>query len=166
MVGHEGVVWAVGDCAAVPNGNGGLRPPTAQHGMREAIAAAKNVEAVICGSEIRPFRFSTLGQLASIGHRVGVAHILGIRFSGFIAWWLWRTVYLAKLPGISKKLRVAIKWTFQLLFPREIEQLVTLRDLEHVERLGTTLRALRCAAEAIDVMPAKNERSRAAAPAV
>jgi NADH:ubiquinone reductase (H+-translocating) len=166
VVGHEGVVWAFGDCAAVPDGNGGLRPPTAQHGMREAIAAAKNVEAVICGSEIRPFRFSTLGQLASIGHRVGVAHILGIRFSGFIAWWLWRTVYLAKLPGISKKLRVAIKWTFQLLFPREIEQLVTLRDLEHVERLGTTLRALRCAAEAIDVMPAKNERSRAAAPAV
>jgi NADH dehydrogenase len=150
VLGHEGTVWAVGDCAAVPDGNGGLHPPTAQHGMREAIAAAHNIEAAINARESKPFRFSTVGQLASIGHRTGVAQLLGIRFSGFLAWWLWRTVYLAKLPGISKKLRVAIKWSFELLFPREIEQLVTLRDLEQAERLGATLRAMRGAAGAVE----------------
>jgi len=150
VAGHEGVVWAVGDCAAIPDGDGGLHPPTAQHGMREAVAAAKNIEAAINGRARKRFRFSTIGQLASIGHRTGVAQLLGVRFSGFVAWWLWRSVYLAKLPGISKKLRVAIKWSFDLLFAREIEQLVTLRDVEHLERLGATLRAMRGVAQPID----------------
>ncbi|HXK22123.1 MAG TPA: NAD(P)/FAD-dependent oxidoreductase [Myxococcota bacterium] len=141
--GHEGVVWAVGDCAAVPDGRGGIHPPTAQHGMREALAAAKNIVAVVNGGAQMPFRFSTIGQLASIGHRTGVAQILGMRFSGFVAWWLWRGVYLSKLPQVSKRLRVALKWSFDLLFPREIEQLVTLRDVERMEKLGATLRARR-----------------------
>jgi NADH dehydrogenase len=146
VTGHEGVVWAVGDCAAVPDGRGGFHPPTAQHGMREAFTAAKNIEAVVRGRAQKPFTFSTIGQLASIGHRTGVAQILGMRFSGFVAWWLWRGVYLSKLPETTKKVRVAIKWSFDLLFPRDIEQLVTLRDVERVEKLGATLRAMRGAA--------------------
>jgi NADH dehydrogenase len=150
IAGHEGVVWAVGDCAAVPDGDGGVHPPTAQHAMRQAVAAARNIEAVLCGHAQKPFRFSTIGQLASIGHRTGVAQILGLRFSGFAAWWLWRAVYLGKLPGLSKKLRVAIKWSLDLLFPREIEQLVTLRDVEGMEKLGATLRAMRGVAESAD----------------
>jgi NADH dehydrogenase len=71
VAGNEGVVWAVGDCAAVPDGHGGVHPPTAQHGMREAVAAAKNIEAVVRGGAQKPFGFSTIGQLASIGHRPG-----------------------------------------------------------------------------------------------
>jgi NADH:ubiquinone reductase (H+-translocating) len=146
VAGQEGVVWAVGDCAAVPDGSG-FHPPTAQHGMREGVSAARNIEAAVTGGVRLPFRFSTIGQLASIGHRVGVAQVLGMRFSGLPAWWLWRTVYLAKLPGLSKKLRVALKWSLELLFPREIEQLVTLRDLDRVEKLGALLRATRSEAE-------------------
>jgi len=146
VTGHEGVVWAVGDCAAVPDGRGGVHPPTAQHGMREALTAAKNIEAVVRAGAQKPFTFATIGQLASIGHRTGVAQILGMQFSGFVAWWLWRGVYLSKLPETSKKVRVAIKWSFDLLFPRDIEQLVTLRDVERVEELGATLRAMREAA--------------------
>jgi len=73
-----------------------------------------------------------------------------MRFSGFVAWWLWRSVYLSKLPGISKKARVAIKWSLDLLFPREIEQLVTLRDIEQIERIGAMLRAMRTAAATTD----------------
>jgi NADH dehydrogenase len=149
VAGHQGVVWAIGDCAAVPDGHGGLHPPTAQHGMREAVAAAKNIEAVVRRDPQKPFRFSTIGQLASIGHRTGVAQILGLRFSGFVAWWLWRGVYLSKLPELSKKVRVAIKWSLDLLFPREIEQLVTLRDVEEMEKLGATLRAMRGVSESV-----------------
>jgi NADH dehydrogenase len=103
LTGHEGVVWAVGDSAAVPDGRGGFHPPTAQHGLREGLAAAKNIEAAVDGAAPRPFRFATLGQLASIGHHAGVAQIFGMRFSGFTAWLLWRSVYLAKLRGSPRK---------------------------------------------------------------
>jgi NADH dehydrogenase len=140
VTGHEGMVWAVGDCAAVPNGRGGLHPPTAQHGLREGLTAAKNIEAAANGTTRKPFRFSTIGQLASIGHHTGVAQILGMRFSGFVAWWLWRSVYLAKLPGFAKKVRVAIQWTLDLLFSRQIEQFLTLRDLEQIELLAAQVR--------------------------
>lgn len=143
LTGHEGVVWAVGDAAAVPDGRGGLHPPTAQHGLREGLAAAKNIESAVNGTAPKPFRFSTIGQLASIGHHTGVAQILGMRFSGFVAWWLWRSVYLAKLPGIAKKVRVAIQWTLDLLFSRQIEQFITLKDLDQIEQLAAHLRTIR-----------------------
>ena len=76
--------------------------------MRQARHAAKNIEAVLAGHQKMPFRFFTTGQLASIGHRHGVANILGMNFSGFIAWFLWRSVYLLKLPRLAKKTRVAL----------------------------------------------------------
>jgi GNAT superfamily N-acetyltransferase len=143
MAGHEGVAWAVGDSAAVPDGHGGFHPPTAQHGLRQGLTAATNIEAAVTGAARKPFRFSTIGQLASIGHHTGVAQIFGMRFSGFIAWWLWRSVYLSKLPGFAKKVRVAIQWTLDLLFSRQIEQFLTLKDLEQIEQLATMLRASR-----------------------
>jgi NADH:ubiquinone reductase (H+-translocating) len=96
------------------------------------VAAAKNIECAILGQPLKPFRYKTIGMLASIGHRTGVAMVFGIKFSGFIAWWMWRTVYLAKLPGLAKKLRVMMDWTLDLLLGREIEQMVTLRDAELV----------------------------------
>jgi len=131
-------VWAAGDSAAVPEGNTGqFHPPTAQHGLREGRTAAKNIEAVIRGRPRKQFVYSTQGQLATIGRRSGVAKIMGLKFSGFIAWWLWRTVYLMKLPGLAKKLRVMVGWTLDLFFGREIEQMINLRDVEAVvERLG------------------------------
>jgi NADH dehydrogenase len=116
--GFEGV-WAVGDCALVPNTEGGFHPPTAQHALREGRAVADNVAAAILGRAKRPFRFSTLGQLSTIGRRSGVANILGINFSGFIAWWLWRTIYLSKLPRLEKKVRVAFDWTLDLFFAKD-----------------------------------------------
>jgi NADH dehydrogenase len=126
-------VWAAGDCAAVPTDRRGVfYPPTAQHGLREAVAAAKNIERVITGRSPKPFRFKTIGMLASIGHHTGVAMVFGIKFSGFSAWWMWRTIYLAKLPRLSKKLRVMMDWTFDFLFERETEQMVTFRDAEAI----------------------------------
>ena len=126
-------LWAAGDCAAVPDGTTGkFHPPTAQHGLRQGLVVAKNIEADIMGRPPIPFVFKTLGQLASIGHRAGVAMVFGIKFSGFIAWCLWRTVYLLKLPRLAKKLRVISGWMLELLFSREIEQMITLRDVEEL----------------------------------
>jgi NADH dehydrogenase len=112
-------VWALGDCALVPAGDGRFHPPTAQHALREGRAAARNVAATILGRPLRPFRFRTLGQLAAIGHRTGVAQVFGVNFSGFVAWWLWRTIYLSKLPRLEKKLRVALDWTLDLCFAKD-----------------------------------------------
>jgi len=135
-------VWAVGDCAAVPDAKTGKpQPPTAQHGLRQGRHAAKNIEAAVAGGRKKPFRFTALGQLASIGHRRGVAKILGIRFSGFFAWFLWRAVYLLKLPGLTKKTRVALTWALETVFPRDLEQLLTLRDVESITRIGVSLRS-------------------------
>ena len=126
-------LWAAGDCAAIPDvasGAGKFYPPTAQHGLREGVMVAKNIEAAILGRPQKPFRFRMLGQLASIGHHTGVAMMFGIKFSGFIAWWFWRSVYLMKLPRLARKLRVMASWTLDLFFGREIEQMITVRDIE------------------------------------
>jgi NADH:ubiquinone reductase (H+-translocating) len=119
--GHPGV-WALGDCAMIPDQQGGYQPPTAQHASREGKVLANNIAASVRGDALKPFRFKTLGLLASIGRRTGVARIFGINFSGFIAWWLWRTVYLLKLPRLEKKLRVALDWTLDLFFTKDFVQ--------------------------------------------
>jgi NADH:quinone reductase (non-electrogenic) len=135
-------LWAAGDSAAVPHGTtGSTHPPTAQHALREGRTAAKNIEATILGRPLTLFAYSMQGQLATIGRRTGVAMVFGLRFSGFVAWWLWRTVYLMKLPRLTKKLRVLASWTLDLLFGTEIEQLVTLRDVEAVTQWLERIRA-------------------------
>ncbi len=122
-------VWALGDCAIVPDPKTGKPcPPTAQHALRQGKVLAENILADIRGGKKKKFAFSTLGLLASIGHRTGVANILGINFSGFIAWWMWRTIYLSKLPGFEKKIRVALDWTLDLLFSKDLVQFLTLRS--------------------------------------
>jgi NADH:ubiquinone reductase (H+-translocating) len=114
--------------------------PTAQHALRQARHAAKNIEAVLTGHQKKPFRFSTSGMLASIGHRRGVANILGMTFSGFVAWFLWRSVYLLKLPRLAKKTRVALSWVLEMIFSKDPEQMLILRDVELISRIATSLR--------------------------
>ncbi len=67
--------------------------------------------------------------------------VCGIKFSGFIAWVLWRTIYLMKLPRLPKKLRVMVGWTLDLFFARDIEQMLTLRDVEALSGLAGRIRA-------------------------
>ena len=124
--GYDGV-WAVGDCASIKDKDGKPFPPTAQHAIRQGKVLAHNIEAAVRGGRKKPFVFETIGQLAALGRRTGVAQILGINFSGFIAWWLWRTIYLMKLPRFEKKLRVALDWTLDLFFTKDPVQFLTLR---------------------------------------
>jgi NADH dehydrogenase len=115
-------VWAAGDCAAVPDHRrpGKFHPPTAQHAIREGQLIAHNIAASLSGRALKRFSFRTIGLLASIGRRTGVARLVGFNLSGFFAWWLWRTIYLSKLPGLDKKVRVAIEWTLDLLFHKDV----------------------------------------------
>lgn len=116
-------VWALGDCAQVPQRDGGFAPPTAQHALRQGRTAADNIVAAIRGGERREFSFGGLGQMGALGHHSAVAQILGVNISGFLAWWLWRTIYLMKLPGWSRRLKVASSWTLDLLLPAELVEL-------------------------------------------
>ena len=122
-------VWALGDCAAVPNPKtGGYHPPTAQHALRQGRTLARNIVSAIRGGEKKPFAFTTIGQLAAIGRRTGVANIMGLNFSGFFAWWLWRTIYLSKLPRLEKKVRVALDWALDLVFSKDLVQFLDIRS--------------------------------------
>jgi NADH dehydrogenase len=121
-------VWALGDCASITDKKTGRPyPPTAQHALRQGKVLGRNILAAINGEAKTPFVFSTLGQLAAIGRRTGVAKILGFKFSGFIAWWLWRTIYLSKLPRLQKKFRVTLDWTLDLVFSKDLVQFMPLR---------------------------------------
>jgi NADH dehydrogenase len=121
-------LWALGDSAVVPDPRTGKPyPPTAQHALRQGRVLADNILAAIEGGRPRPFVFKTIGLLASIGKRTGVAQILGVNFSGFVAWWLWRTIYLSKLPRLEKKVRVALDWLLDVVFSKDIVQFRTLR---------------------------------------
>jgi NADH dehydrogenase len=127
---HPGI-WAVGDCAFIlDRATGRPYPPTAQHAIRQGRLVADNIAAAIRSHALRPFRYEPVGILAALGRRSAVAEILGFRFSGFFAWWLWRTIYLLKLPGIERKVRVALDWTLDLFFAPDI---VYLRPL-HLPR--------------------------------
>jgi NADH dehydrogenase len=124
-------VWALEDCAVVPDlSTGKFCPPTAQHALRQGKVVAQNIIAYADGGEFRKFNFKTIGQLATIGHRSGVASIFGVNVSGFAAWWMWRTIYLSKLPRLEKKIRVALDWTLDLLFSKDLCQFIDVRQ-EH-----------------------------------
>ena len=121
-------VWALGDCALIPDRKTGKYfPPTAQHALRQGKVLAHNITAALRGGQKRPFVFKTIGLLAAIGRRTGVANIMGINFSGFVAWWLWRTIYLSKLPRLEKKVRVILGWTLDLFFSKDLVQFLTYR---------------------------------------
>ena len=116
-------LWALGDCARVPNlaTPGVPDPPTQQHALRQARRLAKNL-----AGESRPYRYRMLGQVATLGRYRGIADVLGLNISGFAGWLVTRTYHLYQLPLMSRRLRVVIDWTTSLLFRRDIAELGTL----------------------------------------
>jgi NADH dehydrogenase len=122
-------VWALGDCSLVPDvlNPGKFHPPTAQHAIRQARQVADNIVAVMRGEQPRPFKFKIIGMLATIGRRKGVAQVFGLKFSGILAWWMWRAIYLGKLPGFQKKVRVLLDWMLDMVFSKDIVQIPTIR---------------------------------------
>ena len=113
-------VWALGDCARVPNEAtpGQFDPPTCQHALRQARRLAKNLL-----GEPKPYRYRMLGQVATLGRHKGIADVLGLRFRGFIGWFVTRTYHLYQLPLLTRKLRVVTDWTVSLFFRRDIAEL-------------------------------------------
>ncbi len=132
--GHPGV-WALGDCAAVHDAKTAKPcPPTAQFALREAEVLARNIEAQLKGLPMRKFHFDSLGALCVVGHQTACAELTipfarnkTMRFSGLLAWFMWRGIYLSKLPGLERKIRVLVDWMIELFFPRDIVQTIDLK---------------------------------------
>jgi NADH dehydrogenase len=128
-------LWALGDCAAVIDAKTEKPcPPTAQFALREAQVLAKNIRAKIEGRPLRGFHFDSLGALCVVGHQTACAELTvpfapskSMRFSGLLAWIMWRGIYLAKLPGLERKIRVLMDWAVELFFPRDIVQTIELK---------------------------------------
>ena len=102
-------VWAIGDCAEIPQPDGTTYAPTAQNATREGVHLAQNISAVLRGESPRPFRFRMLGQLAILSDKKAVAEILGVKISGLVAWGLWWVIYTAKLPSVRGRVEVLKK---------------------------------------------------------
>jgi len=134
-------VWAIGDCAAVTDSKTAKPcPPTAQFALREARTLARNIYASVHGKPLTSFHFDSLGALCVVGHQMACAEVTvpfarnkSVRFSGLIAWILWRAIYLAKLPGLERKARVLVDWTMELFFPRDIVQTIDVTGLRGLE---------------------------------
>ncbi len=128
-------IWALGDCAAVPNAfDDSISPTLGQFAIRQATLLAKNLEAAISGRETKPFHYHMQGMFAAIGHHRAVGNPLGYKVSGFPAYLAWRAIYWAKMPSVIRRIQIAIDWTLDLIFPRDIVEISTLRTGRPVER--------------------------------
>jgi NADH dehydrogenase len=131
--GHPGL-WALGDCAAITNAKTGKPcPPTAQFALREGHVLARNICASLRAKPLQAFGFESLGALCVVGHQTACAELSvpaarqkSVRFSGLLAWLMWRSIYLSKLPGLERKVRVMFDWVIELFFPRDIVQTIDL----------------------------------------
>jgi NADH dehydrogenase len=122
--------WALGDCAAVPNAAtpGELDPPTCQHALRQARRLAHNLQ-----GRAKPYGYRTLGQVASLGRRRGIAQIPGMRLRGYAGWLVARGYHLLQLPSITRRARVITDWTTAALFRRDIAELSVLNAVGATE---------------------------------
>ena len=121
--GVEGL-WAAGDCAAVTNAlDQKVCPPTAQFAEAQARQLAANIVSHLSGNPTRPFKFRPKGQLSSVGHNKAVAEISGLKLSGFIAWLMWRGLYLLRMPTLARKTRLFLEWNWAMFFPPDISHL-------------------------------------------
>jgi NADH dehydrogenase len=116
-------LWALGDCGDVPSVEGGNCPPTAQHAMRQGAVCADNIVAAIRGGEKRAFLFKGLGKMGALGHHCAVAEVLGIKISGLMAWAMWRVIYLMKMPGWARRIKVATSWVLGEVLEPDLVQL-------------------------------------------
>ncbi len=121
--GVEGV-WAAGDCAAVVNAvDGKICPPTAQFAEAQAKQLAANIVSRLKGQPTRAFRYRPKGQLCSVGHNKAVAEIFGVNISGFVAWLMWRGLYLLRIPTLARKARLFLEWNWAMFFPPDVAHL-------------------------------------------
>jgi NADH:ubiquinone reductase (H+-translocating) len=121
-------LWALGDCASIPDPSGKPYPTLAQHALREAKTLASNLAAALSDRPLKPFIYTSKGTLAALGHYRGVGRVGRVKIKGFIAWWVWRSYYLMQMPQWQRRFRIIIDWTVGLMFKHDIVQLDLTRE--------------------------------------
>jgi len=125
--GHPNV-FVLGDAATFPGKDGRPLPPLGQVAFQQGAQAAKNLVRLLRGEATRPFRYLDFGQLVSVGHQFAAVRLLGVRLSGIVAWFVWRSLYLGKLVGFGNKIRVMLDWTLDLFVERSSSQIHATRE--------------------------------------
>jgi NADH dehydrogenase len=125
--GHPNV-FVLGDAATFPGKDGRPLPPLGQVAFQQGAQTAKNLVRLLRGEATRPFKYFDFGQLVSVGHQFASVRLLGIRLSGFVAWFVWRSLYLGKLVGFGNKIRVMLDWTLDLFVERSSSQIHATRE--------------------------------------
>ena len=121
-------VFALGDVAAVPDGSGDTSPPTAQFAIRQARYLGEHLTRIVAGETVPRFKYKTLGQLVSLGHHNAVGRVMGLPVAGLPGWVLWRSYYLLQVPSLYRKMRIALDWTLDIIFPPDIAWIPTSND--------------------------------------
>ena len=125
--GHPNV-FVLGDAATFPGKDGRPLPPLGQVAFQQGAQTAKNLVRLLRGERTRPFQYFDFGQLVSVGHQFAAVRLLGVRLSGFVAWFVWRSLYLGKLVGFGNKIRVMLDWTLDLFVERSSSQIHATRE--------------------------------------
>ncbi len=114
-------VFTVGDMACVTNRNGEIvfLPQTAQVASQMGGVIGVNLKNLIAKKPLREFNYRHKGFIVSLGKGRAVADVLGVEFSGILAWFLYRLVYLANMPGFVNKIRIGFDWFLDFFFKRE-----------------------------------------------
>src|SRR5688572_29737806 len=149
-------VWALGDCASIPDPEGKPYPPLAQHALREARVLAGNIVNALSNRPLEPFVYQTLGTLAALGHYKGVGRVLRLKLRGFAAWWAWRSYYLWQMPRWERRLRIMLDWTVALLFKNDIVKLDLFGEEHPVRRAIAARIAVRAKGETTEAQPAQS----------
>lgn len=119
-------VFVLGDVAeCLSKATGKALPALAQVALQQGTQTGPNLVRLLKGKPTRPFKYLDYGALICVGEHHAVVNLMGLRLSGFIAWFIWRTLYLAKLVGIGNRIRVVLDWTLDLLVERSISQIWT-----------------------------------------
>jgi NADH:ubiquinone reductase (H+-translocating) len=83
--------------------DGKALPMVAPVATQQGKHAARNILAQINGKPpLKPFHYTDLGMMATIGRNAAVAVTLGMQFRGFLAWVVWLVIHLIGLIGFPQ----------------------------------------------------------------
>jgi NADH dehydrogenase len=147
-------IFVVGDLATITDDQGRMVPGVAPAAMQEGRWAARNIERDLRKQPRRPFHYLNKGDLATIGRHRAVAVLIGMHFTGVVAWLLWLFVHIMYLAGFRNRLMVLVQWAYSYFtYSRGARVILGGRDMRdgfHTPTVPSRERAQERSAVAVD----------------
>ena len=134
-------VFVIGDCAAAADGRGGYFPRLAQTAVATGRHVGESLVRRASGVEAAPFRYHGKGYIISLGKHSSVVELMGVPFSGRLAWLLWAGYYLITMVGVRKQIEVGLDHLTHLMFEHDSSQILSRRQILSDEELNLSLGA-------------------------